>query len=122
MSNGSVTDRWRRPHREGGKRVLMVKQTNRTERGLNLSKSRHKTSQCVQYPVLIKSYTKDLCFPIFELVIQSRLSTPFTERKCRNNVMILAKKAIVIHDNIRETCVSSHIQHRFGLRGVQALS
>lgn len=38
---------------------------------------------------LFKSYAKDLSLPIFELVFQHRLSTHFTARQCRYNVMIL---------------------------------
>ncbi len=41
---------------------------------------------------LFKSYTKDLSFPIFELVIQHRLRSILLERECRYNVMILDPK------------------------------
>jgi hypothetical protein len=54
-------------------------------------------------PVLFKSSTKDLSFPIFELVIQHRLTPLLCEAKCRHNVMILDRTEILpilIHDNI----------------------
>ena len=38
---------------------------------------------------LFKSYTKDLSLPIFELVIQHRLTPVLPVAKCRSNIMIL---------------------------------
>ena len=57
---------------------------------------------------IIKSYTKDLSLPIFELVFQHRLYYVLPQRQCRYNVMILdaTRTPSVILDNIRKSNIS----------------
>ena len=55
---------------------------------------------------LFKSYTKDLSFLIFELVVQHRRVSIWLLTSCRYNVMILnmpESMPIVIHENITES-------------------
>ena len=58
---------------------------------------------------IFKSYTKDLSFPIFELVFQYRPAQPVVAGRCRYNIMIWdcpEGQPILTHDNIWEGCVS----------------
>jgi hypothetical protein len=58
---------------------------------------------------LFKSYAKDLSFPIFELVVQHRLTHILLYAQCRCNIMILdmpGSMPILIHYNIRESYIS----------------
>jgi hypothetical protein len=70
---------------------------------------------------LLKSSTKDLSLPIFELVFSLVCARFDANEQCRSHCMILgSEEPIRTHDNIWEG--KKHIaafQHGFWLRGVQ---
>ena len=71
---------------------------------------------------IVKSYTKDLSLPIFELVIQHRLASGFLHCQLHRNVMILgsATSAMPIHAHVISGEIRIAVfQHGFWLRGVQ---
>ena len=59
------------------------------EQRLNLSRSRHKDlSRTYNTPFFFKSYTKDLSFRIFEIILMRRLKYGFIRPQCRYNNMV----------------------------------
>jgi hypothetical protein len=68
---------------------------------------------------LFKSYAKDLSFPIFELVLQHRLPTPFAARQVPSQCYDLGRgrpTPILIRYLSKESNVSPLIQHGFWLK------
>ena len=97
--------------------------TNLQNKGLISADRGTKATLMLTIPCSIfKSFTKDLSFPIFELVIQHRSHSSFYESRAVYNVMILdlpENRPILTHYNIREELHIATFQHGFWLRGVQ---
>ena len=78
----------------GGEKEEVFFKTNLQNKGLISADRGTKATLVRTIPrSLFKSYTKDLSFPIFELVFQHRLLPLSRDRQCRYNVMILDPKA-----------------------------
>jgi len=101
-----------------------VKATNLQNKGLISADRGTKATLARTIPrSLIKSYTKDLCFPIFELVLRRRLGMRFVHTQGRRHVMILDQSvrnelAYAYSCNIGKPKITA-FQHGFWLRGVQ---
>ena len=68
---------------------------------------------------LFKSYTKDLSFPIFELVFQYRLLPLSRDRQYRYNIMILAVRLLLCMITPGKSIISSLSSMDSGLEAFQ---